>query len=139
MRRSLNIVSALATALCAQLTLDAALMGVAMAEDARQECSRQLTEFLTKLDEILPVAQAINPMQNLIRDFFPLKVCNVEDVVRISKQSKYFDHIQDAPKDMAVFFRHKPPHRWGFVFSFGVDKSSGDSKLPAVMVDYIKS
>jgi hypothetical protein len=99
-------------------------------------CATQLKAFISELDELLPVAKSSDVLQALIARHFPLYGCNVDEAMSISRQSRYFDHINTTyPKDVLIVFRYGIPNGWGFRVSFGLTRPNGNSRLPNAGVD----
>lgn len=84
-------------------------------------------------------SRSVELLQGTLRSYFPLYGCDIAEAVSIAKSSKYFysaDRIgSDRLGGMVIVLRKRIPGGWGFKVSFGLNLSTGDSSLPAAMVD----
>jgi hypothetical protein len=101
-------------------------------------CSERLRGFVEDMDEKLVSSSSIDPLQEMVRKYFPLSGCNVEEAISIARTSKYFDHVNRAQKDVVIVFRRKNAKGWGFKVIFGLSRDTGDSILPAAHVDMLQ-
>jgi hypothetical protein len=98
-------------------------------------CAEQLTSFISELDDLLDHSQDVLPLREAIGRHFPLYGCEIDQALEISHRSRHFDHAESHLKDVVIIFRRAIPRGWGFKVSFGLSKSTGNSELPAAMVD----
>ena len=69
-------------------------------------CASKLTAFIAELDELLPVAPTSQPINDAIQRSFPLYGCDIDEALRISQQSRYFDRFERHEKYVIVIFDH---------------------------------
>jgi len=107
-------------------------------ESTRAECADRVSRFVHELDELLAAKpRSVNPFQDLLEKYFPVKGCDIEEIVKICEKSKYIWPIDRTFDVVVIDFSSSTfwnPHS-GFRVGFGLRKSSGDSELPYAMVN----
>jgi hypothetical protein len=103
-----------------------------------EECSVRLGNFVSELDALLDVnPNSLEPLLSLLQRTFPLKNCDIESAITISRKSKYFASASEQPTSYVIAFTSatptSPPFS-GFDVSFGVSKASGDSQYPFAQI-----
>lgn len=119
--------------------------GAAMSSQARgprdgasSDCISRLRTFIDKLDMLLSGnAPTVYPVLDLLKEYFPLVSCDIEQALETSRKSKFFSNISEDPKYYVIVFDSKGYSFWypGFYVSFGLDKESGNSSLPFAKVN----
>jgi hypothetical protein len=106
-----------------------------MTDKSKMECSTRLAEFVGKLDELLSTQRSVTPIQQLFKEYFPLEGCDPDEVVKVSKKSRYFSDLTTRPTIFVILFdsRIHDPHS-GISVQFSLDRLSGNSRLPFVVV-----
>jgi hypothetical protein len=106
------------------------------------DCSSRLMAFVREIDEQMESSHSIEPLELTLGRYFPLFGCNLDEAVSITRSSKYFYSADRMGSDrlgsLVIVLRKRIPNGWGFKVSFGLRLSSGDSVLPAAMVDKTK-
>ena len=104
----------------------------------RNDCRVRLERFIVELDELLEARpSSLEPLLSLLKEHFPLKSCDIEDAIRISKSSKYFASVYEQPTLYVIAFTSATGSSRpfsAFDISFGLLKQSGDSELPFARV-----
>jgi hypothetical protein len=107
-------------------------------QSARAECANRLSQFVGEMDKILTEdPRSVRPLLDLLKKYFPVQGCDVEESIKICRASKYLVGVsRDRDVDVFVFDSSKF-WRWrsGFMVSFGLRKPSGDSELPYAQVN----
>src|SRR5262249_5179689 len=101
-------------------------------------CAARLSQFVHEMDNILAEdPRSVGPLLDLLKKYFPIEGCDVEEAIKISRSSKYFVAVsRNIDVDVIVFNnagffnRHS-----GFMVQFGLRKPSGDTELPYAMVN----
>jgi hypothetical protein len=92
-------------------------------------CSARIRNFVKEMDTLLSEdPDSVMVFEDLIARYLPVKACDVDDVILISRESKFFWEVFDAPGYVIVF---KSQH---FKISFGLVKDTGDIDFPAAMI-----
>lgn len=104
-------------------------------EKSKMECSTRLAGFVGKLDELLATQHSVAPIQQLFKEYFPLEGCDPDEVVKVSRKSRYFSDLTTRPTIYVISFdsRIHDPHS-GIDVQFSLDRQSGNSELPFVKV-----
>jgi hypothetical protein len=103
-----------------------------------QLCAVKLRAFVTEIDQRIDSSKSIEPLQETIKKYFPLFGCNLEEAGHIARESKYFYEADQYPKGVVIVLRQHIPHGWGLKVTFGLDRGTGNSFLPAALVDLSK-
>jgi hypothetical protein len=98
-------------------------------------CADRLRAFVVEIDEKMENSHSIFPLEETVRKYFPLYGCNIEEAISIAKTSKHFDLADHSYRDFVIVFRRRIPNGWGFKVIFGLRQDTGDSFLPAALVD----
>jgi hypothetical protein len=96
-------------------------------------CSTRMQDFVEKLDGILRKnPRSIDPFLVLLREHFPLRSCDIKQVLDICSKSKYFIGVGDNVVAYVLSFNSaKFFDGNGFYVQFGLEKQSGDSRYPS--------
>jgi hypothetical protein len=103
------------------------------------ECISKLTNFVGALDSLLASnPPSLFPLYDLLKKYFPLERCDVEEAVKISRRSKFLSSVSESWREYVIVFSSASPARphSGFFISFGLVKASGDSELPFAKVNH---
>jgi hypothetical protein len=107
-------------------------------ESSQAVCAARLTQFVGEMDAILVEdPRSVVPLFDLLKKYFPIKGCDVEDAIKICRGSKYFSGIsRNVDVDVVVFSSagFLNPHS-GFTVQFGLRRPSGDTELPFAIVN----
>jgi hypothetical protein len=96
-------------------------------------CADKLTDFVGELDALLSKRETpINQIRILIIQYFPLKNCNIDKAVDICNRSKYALPIGRWRDQTTFGFRNKSETNNGYIVSFVLRNSSGDSEAVSV-------
>jgi hypothetical protein len=103
-----------------------------------EECKTRLENFISELDALLDAnPRSLEPLLSLLRQHFPLKNCDIETAITISRKSKYFASASEQPTLYVIAFTSatptSPPFS-GFDVTFGLSKGTGDSRLPFAQI-----
>jgi hypothetical protein len=90
------------------------------------DCAMQLRNFIQALDQLIDTSPNIYPLLRLLKQYFPVKNCNIPEAIEICKQSKYFVSADELRTYYVVVFSGKA----GTYVQFSLRKDSGDSQLP---------
>jgi hypothetical protein len=118
-------------------TLNDNVSGSIVPESSQAACAAQLSQFVRELDDMLANVRSVVPVQDLLKRYFPIKGCDVEETIKISRSSRYFSGIsRNVDVDVIVFSSAGffDPHS-GFTVQFGLRKPSGDIELPFAIVN----
>jgi hypothetical protein len=100
-----------------------------------QDCAGQLRNFVRGLDQLLDKNPNIYPVLGLLRQYFPVKSCNIPEAVEICRGSKYFDHVSEDRTYYVIAFSSKPSSLSSRIYvQLSLQKDSGDSQLPFAKV-----
>jgi hypothetical protein len=103
----------------------------------RAECAARIRKFVTGLDALLSTnPNSVTPVRALLTRTFPMRKCDVEDVIAISRQSRFLGSVQLQPEAHVFTFstaRVFPSSR--ISVGFGIEKATGDSLLPFAQVN----
>jgi hypothetical protein len=93
-----------------------------------------MKEFVSELDALLDQnPPTLEPFLSLLKQTFPLTGCDIEEVVRIARKSKYFLSPYQNGSMLVFSFSSARPFSGplsGFDVSFGISKSTGNTELP---------
>jgi hypothetical protein len=123
---------------CRSSLAEKASMTESSMHDSSTSCAARLRSFISEIDDKIETSPSVEPLQKIIRKYFPLSGCKPDEVVSIAQQSTHFDRADHFKKDVVVVFRKKTPGTWGFQVSFAISKETGKSRLPTAMVDKIR-
>jgi hypothetical protein len=96
-------------------------------------CSLRLQSFIEELEGVFSWAHSVYPVQHLFEKYFPLEGCDPDAVSELCRKSRYCRDASVEPNIMVIEFdsRWDDPYR-GLDVQFGLDRRSGDSRLPFV-------
>jgi hypothetical protein len=106
-----------------------------MDQNKPSECSERLQTFVQEIDTAIASNSSVDPIKTILKKYFPMKGCDVEEATRIMRASKYFDRADQYPKEVVFVLRQKIPGGWGFNVTFGLNRETGETVLPNVFVD----
>lgn len=90
-------------------------------------CSIKVQQFVQEIDALLNANHSsVFVFDDPIRKHLPVKGCNVDEIISISKQSKFFVEAYDWFPAYTIFFRNSK-----FDITFGLRKDTGDIEYPA--------
>jgi hypothetical protein len=117
---------------------EAGAAGSEVVSREHEECKTRLGNFISELDALLDVnPRSLEPLLSLLQRHFPLKNCDIETAITISRKSKYFASASEQPTSYVIAFTSatpaSPPFS-GFDVSFGLSKASGDSQYPFAQI-----
>jgi len=95
-----------------------------------EQCNARLENFVSELDALLDVnPNSLEPLLSLLQRSFPLKNCDIETAITISRKSKYFRGAQEGRTNYAFVFTNAFSGPFsGFDVLFSLVKPSGDSE-----------
>lgn len=100
----------------------------------QMDCLDRMKEFVPKLDTLLDQnLSTLEPFLSLLKQTFPLTGCDIEEIIRIAKKSKYFISSSHNGSMLVFLFSSAKPNSGpfsGFDVSFGISKSTGNTELP---------
>jgi hypothetical protein len=101
-----------------------------------EECKTRLENFVSELDALLDVNQnSLEPLLSLLQRSFPLKNCDIDTAIAISRKSKYFVSVEDGGnRYVFVFSNAFSGAVSGFNVLFSLLKASGESESPFAQV-----
>jgi hypothetical protein len=101
-----------------------------------EECKTRLENFVSELDVLLDVnPNSLEPLLSLLQRSFPLKNCDIETAITISRKSKYFRGAQEGRTNYAFVFTNAFSGPFsGFNVLFSLLKASGDSESPFAQI-----
>jgi hypothetical protein len=101
-----------------------------------EECSARLGNFISELDALLDVnPNSLEPLLSLLQRTFPLKNCDIDTAIAISRKSKYFVSVEDGGNRYVFVFSNAFSGAFsGFNVLFSLLKASGDSESPFAQV-----
>jgi hypothetical protein len=107
------------------------------AEPRAFDCALRLKGFVEELDQVLSNRpRTIHVVRDVSKKYFPLKHCDIQEAITISRRSRYFKRADDMPKYYAIIFDSKPAFPFsyssdlGFYVQFSLWKDSGNSSGP---------
>jgi hypothetical protein len=118
------------------LTLVSIVAGRSNAEQPRDpSCAEKLQKFVESIDELL----AKNALEDeafwaVIREYLPARGCSVEEVISISRTSKFSVPPFEQYASYTISFRNSDKD----VF-FGLERSTGNIRYPAVGSTHLPS
>jgi hypothetical protein len=96
-------------------------------------CEDKLTAFVAELDALLgDRTTSLNQMNDLIKKYFPLNHCNIDKAIDIARGSKYALPVGRWRDQTTFGFSSKSENNDGYLVTFILRNSSGDSELPSV-------
>jgi hypothetical protein len=107
-------------------------------EEDSPDCETKMRNFVTRLDIIFASdTHEIDPMLLLLKQSFPMKHCNINQVLEICKHSMFFWNVSDAPKHYHFAFTSRGYRLFypGFAVTFALEKKSGNSSFPFAQVN----
>jgi hypothetical protein len=95
------------------------------------ECHQRFEAFISDLDKTLQMAKSWDELQGPLKALSPLEDCDLDEVDRISRKSRFFSSAEDLPHARLFLFDTRPDdaHRGVFV-SFDLLKSPRRFYLP---------
>jgi hypothetical protein len=90
-------------------------------------CSIKVQKFIQEIDALLNANHnSVFVFDDPIRKYLPVNGCNVDEVISISKHSKFFVEAYDWLPAYTIFFRNSK-----FDITFGLRKDTGNIEYPA--------
>jgi hypothetical protein len=90
-------------------------------------CSIKVQKFVEEIDALLIANHnSVYVFDYPIREYLPVKGCNVDEVISISKRSKFFVEAYDWLPAYTIVFRNSK-----FDITFGLRKDTGNIEYPA--------
>jgi hypothetical protein len=90
-------------------------------------CAEKVSRFVDSIDELLNGnANDVYVFREPIRKYMPAAGCNVEEVISISKTSKFFVQAYDWSPAYTIIFKNPR-----FDITFGLRKDTGNIEYPA--------
>jgi hypothetical protein len=90
-------------------------------------CSINVQKFVEEIDALLIANHnSVFVFDYPIRKYLPVKGCNVDEVISISKHSKFFVEAYDWFPAYTIVFRNSK-----FDITFGIRKDTGNIEYPA--------
>jgi len=124
-----------ASAASAQLSSPATETEVAVriAQSSGSDCAARLVKFVEALDKVLDTnPSSAGPLSALLHHF-PMESCNIDEAIKISRQSKYFFSVSNHTGYYTIRFSNAGfSDGLGFSVTFALLKKSGDTHLPSV-------
>jgi hypothetical protein len=103
--------------------------------DRKAECALRLTGFVKELDRIFDTEHSIVPVQDLFQKYFPLSGCDIDQISKISRQSRYFAGADKQTRSFTAWFDNQPYHPYSKLFvQIAFDRKSGNSEPPFVVI-----
>jgi hypothetical protein len=104
-------------------------------EQSAAECTARLQGFIEELEGLLSREHSVYPIQRLFKKYFPLQGCDPRAVLELCLKSKYCRDASAHPDIMVIAFdsQWNDPHS-GLHVQFGIDKRTGEARLPFVKV-----
>jgi hypothetical protein len=98
-------------------------------------CAEKLQRFVVSIDELLSkkVLQH-EPYWAVIREYLPPKGCTVEEVISISRTSKFFASPFEEYAAYTIIFKDSDT-----VVSFGLQKGTGNTEYPNIGSTHLPS
>jgi hypothetical protein len=95
-----------------------------------EACKARLENFVSELDALLDAnPRSLEPLLSLLRQHFPLKNCDIETALTITRKSKYLSSVEERPDRYVFVFTNAFSGPFsGFDVLFSLVKSSGDSE-----------
>jgi hypothetical protein len=99
-------------------------------ESSQAVCAARLAQFVRELDDMLTENSGpLTRFNDLIERYFPLKGCDVEEVTKICRGSKYLHGVSTEYVGSNVIWFGNSKYTVGFALR----KPSGDTELPYAM------
>jgi hypothetical protein len=90
-------------------------------------CSIKVQKFVEEIDALLDANHNnVFVFDDPIRKYLPVKGCNVDEVISISKHSRFFVEAYDWVPAYTIVFRNSK-----FEITFGLRKGTGNIEYPA--------
>jgi hypothetical protein len=102
-------------------------------ESLKAQCASRLKNFVVRMDELLSEnPKTTPPLFALLKEHFPIKGCDIEEAIAISRQSRYFASVEDNASMFAIWFGTAKlfPDQI-FAVTFAIEKKSGDTRFPS--------
>jgi hypothetical protein len=103
------------------------------------DCVAQIMTFVHELDKLLASnPQTIHPVKDLLRRYFPVEACDIQEVIKVARRSRFFSHVSEEVTYFAIVFDSKgfagllDP---GIHVQVNLLKASGDSWLPSANIN----
>jgi hypothetical protein len=98
-------------------------------------CAENLQRFVESIDELLAKNVLENePFWAVIREYLPAKGCTVEEVISISRTSKFYAPPFEQYAVYTISFRNSDT-----VVSFGLQKDTGNIEYPGIGTTHLPS
>jgi hypothetical protein len=103
-------------------------------ESAAARCSAKLRKFVTAIDRIFAEDPgSVEDYYGPIRDYLSgTGGCNVDEVISISKKSKFFSELGEEYTTYVIVFYGN-----GVTVSFGLKKNTGNIETPAAYTQFL--
>jgi hypothetical protein len=100
-------------------------------------CAVQFGAFVEDLDKLLGSDPEDGRLVSaLLKKYFSVERCNIEEVIRTSRQSRFFSHVSEERTYFVVAFDSKGlSSRPGFYVQVSLLKANGNSQLPFAIVN----
>jgi hypothetical protein len=98
-------------------------------------CAGKIHKFVESIDELL--AKKVlehEPFWAVIRDYLPAKGCTVEEVISISRTSRFFEPPFEHYADYTMSFRNSDTQ-----VTFGLQKGTGNIEYPNIGSTHLPS
>jgi hypothetical protein len=103
-------------------------------KSGQMDCLDRMKEFVSELDALFDEnPPTLEPFLSLLKRTFPLTGCDIDEVTRIVRKSKYFVSPSDNGSLLVFSFSSAKPYSpplSGFDVIFGISKSTGKTELP---------
>jgi hypothetical protein len=92
-------------------------------------CSARVRQFVKEMDIQLGEKRDKSlSLDDLIEKYLPAKACDIDEIILIAKQSKFFWFAHDEGEDYAIGFKNARVE-----VTFGLQKRTGDIVFPSAM------
>jgi hypothetical protein len=99
-------------------------------ETAAARCSARVRQFVKEIDVLLDEdPDSVVFFYDPIQKYLPAKGCDVDEIIRIARQSKFFWTAYDWDSGYTIGFRSVH-----FEITFGLRKNTGDIEYPAAQI-----
>jgi hypothetical protein len=103
------------------------------------DCIVRIPAFVQELDKLLASdPRTIHPVKDLIRSYFPVEGCNIQQAIKTSRNSRFFSHVSEEETYYVIAFDSKglaglmDP---GLHVQINLLKASGNSWLPSANIN----
>ncbi|MGP0090889.1 MAG: hypothetical protein ACLPKB_13165 [Xanthobacteraceae bacterium] len=95
-------------------------------------CKTKLASFVTELDALLDSRpRYIDPFIILLKKYFPLIHCDIDEAIAICSQSKYAMPVRVSARYHGFAFNSRTSNYTGYIVSFGLQNETGNSEYPS--------